>query len=50
MFKRLMSALVTAAVASVCFGTLSACNTIAGVGQDIEKGGSAIKNEAKEKR
>ena len=35
------------------FGTLSAisgCNTMAGAGKDIERGGAAIKNEANEKK
>jgi len=27
---------------------LAACNTVAGAGQDISKGGQAIKNEAQE--
>jgi len=31
-------------------GVLGGCNTVAGAGKDIEKGGKAIKDEANEKR
>ena len=32
----------------VCFGfTLAACNTVRGVGQDVQKAGSAIENAVK---
>ena len=41
--KRLI-ALMMAAMAVV---TLSACNTVRGMGQDIEKGGEAIQKAAK---
>ncbi|MCB1959104.1 MAG: entericidin A/B family lipoprotein [Rhodocyclaceae bacterium] len=41
--KRLMM-LMIAAVAVV---TLSGCNTVRGVGQDIEKGGEAIQKATK---
>ena len=31
-------------------GTLSGCNTIEGAGKDIEQGGKAIKDEAREQK
>ena len=31
-------------------GTLSGCNTMEGVGKDIEQGGKAIKDEAREQK
>ena len=31
-------------------GTLSACNTVSGFGQDVERGGQKIQNEAQEHR
>lgn len=31
-------------------GTLSGCNTMEGAGKDIEQGGRAIKDEAREQR
>ena len=33
--------------AAVSFASLTACNTIQGVGKDIEKGGQAINKAAK---
>jgi predicted small secreted protein len=30
------------------FGTLAGCNTVEGVGKDVERGGQAIKDEARE--
>lgn len=50
MTKRFMSVLMAAALLAGVTFTLSGCNTVAGVGKDIEKGGAAIKNEANEKR
>lgn len=50
MIKRIFTLLLAALFFVGFFGTLAGCNTIAGAGQDIEKGGKAIKDEAKEKR
>ena len=48
MIRKLFSlSLATVFLAGV-FGTLAGCNTMAGAGQDIEQGGRAIKNEARE--
>ena len=35
-------------VLTICIGfTLTACNTVRGVGQDVQKAGSAIENAVK---
>ena len=48
MIRKLFAlSLATVFLAGV-FGTLAGCNTMAGAGQDIEQGGRAIKNEARE--
>jgi entericidin B len=41
--------LATLFLASV-FGTLAGCNTVEGAGKDIQQGGKAIKDEAKEQK
>ncbi|RQR26692.1 entericidin, EcnA/B family [Burkholderia sp. Bp9143] len=41
--KRLIAWILIAGIAG-----LAGCNTVAGAGQDISKGGQAIKNEAQE--
>ena len=38
---------LTVLLALVCAFTLSACNTVHGIGKDIEKGGQAIEKAAK---
>ena len=50
MFKRIFTPLLAVLFFIGFFGTLTGCNTVAGAGQDIEQGGKAIKDEAKEKR
>ncbi|MFV0663816.1 entericidin A/B family lipoprotein [Denitromonas sp.] len=42
-----MKRLIAVIVAVMAVGSLSACNTVRGVGQDIEKGGEAIQKAAK---
>ena len=44
--KRFAKISVAAAVACFLIGTFAGCNTTRGVGQDIEKGGAALKNSA----
>ena len=44
MFKRLTTILLT----TLFLAAMAGCNTIEGAGRDIEKGGKAIKDEAKE--
>lgn len=46
MMKRMFFVLA-AFVAAISFASLTACNTIQGVGKDIEKGGQAINKAAK---
>jgi predicted small secreted protein len=50
MIKRIFAPLLAALFFASLFGTLAGCNTVAGAGQDIEQGGRAIKNEAREHR
>ncbi len=50
MIKRIFALLLAALLFVGFFGTLAGCNTVAGAGQDIEQGGKAIKDEAREKR
>ncbi|MDP1766592.1 MAG: entericidin A/B family lipoprotein [Methylotenera sp.] len=50
MLKKTFMFLITALFLAGTVATLTGCNTIAGAGQDIEKGGKAIKDEANEKK
>ena len=50
MIKRIFAPLVAALFFVGFFGTLTGCNTIEGAGQDIQQGGKAIKDEAKEQK
>jgi len=50
MFKKIFVSLFTAAFLLGSLGTLTGCNTIEGAGKDIEKGGKAIKDEAREQK
>lgn len=50
MFKRILATLLAALFFAGLMGTISGCNTIEGAGKDIEQGGRAIKDEAREKR
>jgi entericidin B len=50
MIKRIFASLLAALFFVSIFGTIAGCNTMAGAGQDIEQGGKAIKDEAREKR
>ncbi|MFZ2196983.1 MAG: entericidin A/B family lipoprotein [Thermodesulfovibrionales bacterium] len=38
--------IVAIVVLAICVGTLSGCNTIHGIGQDIESGGRAIQKSS----
>ena len=46
MIKKLFTSLITA----FFLAGLAGCNTMEGVGKDVEAGGKAVKNEAKEQR
>ena len=50
MIKRIFASLLATLFFVSIFGTIAGCNTMAGAGQDIEQGGKAIKDEAREKR
>ncbi len=50
MIKKLFSSLLAALVLAGALAALAGCNTVEGVGKDIEQGGKAIKNEANEQR
>jgi entericidin B len=50
MIKRIFAPLLAALYLVGVFGSLAACNTVEGAGKDIERGGKAIKDEAREKR
>lgn len=50
MTKRFLSPLLAALFLAGSLGTLAGCNTMEGAGRDIEQGGRAIKNEAREQR
>jgi predicted small secreted protein len=48
MFKRTFASLLVAVFLAGTLAALTACNTVAGAGKDIEQGGKAVKDEANE--
>jgi len=50
MISRIFVALLATLFLAGVIGTLSGCYTMEGAGKDIEQGGKAIKDEAKEQR
>ena len=50
MIKNIFAPLLAACFIASFFGALAGCNTVEGAGKDIEQGGRAIKNEAREQR
>ncbi len=50
MISRILVRLLAALFLASVFGTLAGCNTIEGAGADIQQGGKAIKDEAREHR
>lgn len=50
MINKIVSSLVAVLFVAGLFGTVAGCNTVEGVGKDIQKGGAAIKEEANEHR
>ena len=50
MINRIFAPLLAAFFAVGFLGALAGCNTVEGAGKDIEQGGKAIKNEAREHR
>jgi predicted small secreted protein len=50
MISRIFVTLLATLVLAGVIGTLSGCNTMEGAGKDIEQGGKAIKDEAREQK
>jgi len=50
MFRKFIASLMTVAVLTGSVVVLSACNTMAGVGQDVENGGRDLKDKANEEK
>jgi len=50
MIRKIMVSLLATLFFAGLFGTLAGCNTIEGAGQDIQQGGKAIKDEAREQK
>jgi len=50
MISRIFVTLLATLFLAGVIGTLSGCNTMEGAGKDIEQGGKAIKDEAKEQK
>jgi len=48
MTRKILASLLAIAFSSAFFATLAGCNTMEGVGKDVEKGGQEIKQEARE--
>ena len=48
MIRKIVALLVATLFLAGLWGTLAGCNTIEGVGKDIQQGGKAIKDEARE--
>jgi entericidin B len=50
MIRRIVVPLLATLFLASVFGALGGCNTVEGAGKDIQQGGKAIKDEAKEQR
>ena len=50
MIRRIFVPLLAIVFLAGVFGTLAACNTVEGAGKDIQQGGKAIKDEAREQK
>jgi predicted small secreted protein len=50
MTKKFISSLMAAMFLALTIGALAGCNTMAGAGKDIEKGGAAIEKKANENK
>ena len=48
MIRKLIASLLATLFITGVFGTLAGCNTVEGAGKDIQRGGEAIKDEARE--
>ena len=50
MIKRIFASLLATPLLAGVLGTLAGCNTIEGAGKDIERGGKALMDEAREQK
>ncbi len=50
MIRKIIASLLATLFFGGLFGTLAGCNTMEGAGQDIQRGGKAITDEAREQR
>ncbi len=50
MIRKLFASVLATVFLATAIGTLTGCNTVEGVGKDIQQGGKALKNEANEHR
>jgi entericidin B len=50
MIGRILVSLLATLFFAGAFGPLAGCNTMEGAGKDIQQGGQAIKDEARERR
>ena len=48
MIRKILSSILASVFVAGVTVTLTACNTVEGVGKDIEKGGAKVKEEAQE--
>lgn len=48
MIRKIMASLMATLFVAGLFGTLAGCNTMEGAGKDIQQGGKAITDEARE--
>jgi entericidin B len=48
MIRKIMASLLATLFLAGAFGTLAGCNTMEGAGRDIQQGGRAITDEARE--
>ena len=48
MIRKILASLLATLFLSSAFGTLAGCNTMEGAGKDIQQGGKALTDEARE--
>ena len=50
MIRKIVVPLLATVFLAGVFGTVAGCNTVEGAGKDIQQGGKAIKDEAREQK
>ncbi|MCX7155868.1 MAG: entericidin A/B family lipoprotein [Rhodocyclales bacterium] len=50
MINKIFTSLLAALFMAGLFGSIAGCNTVEGAGKDIQAGGAAIKDEARENK